>query len=155
MARKETVAKFKVWIEDDENVDRVLDLISGGMTLQKAAVAVAQPYTCLQAFFTDVPEMRDRYAAARKAWADAVNDESIEIADTVTADPAEVAKAKLRIETRTNQARAYGRERWGEAEAAKVVPVTIQIANLRGGNVAITGPAEALPAPLDGGGGES
>jgi hypothetical protein len=55
-----------------------------------------------------------RYDAARKAWADHNMDEAIAIADEVPADKDEVAKAKLRVEARQVQAKAYNRERWGD-----------------------------------------
>lgn len=82
--------------------------------MQKASVAVKQPYTCLHPFFHSTPELQGRYEAARKAWADGQMDEAVEIADAVGADKDEVAKAKLRCDVRYNQAKAYNRERWGD-----------------------------------------
>lgn len=147
MAREITIARFAEWISDESNVALVLEHVSGGMTLQKAAREIEQPYTCLRDYFTSTTELQERYVTARKAWADSVNDENIEIADTVKADRAEVAKAKLRIETRRNQAAAYNRERWGEqTDAPRGAPVVIQIANLRGAQLEVTTNA-ALPAP--------
>jgi hypothetical protein len=114
MARQVTIKAFEEWIKDEANVELVLESVAGGLTLQKAALAVKKPYTCLHQYFHSSPEKLARYDAARKAWADSKMDEALEIADDVKADQAEVAKAKLRVEVRQNQAKAYNRERWGE-----------------------------------------
>lgn len=114
MARKITVRAFAAWIEDEVNLAEVLRRIAGGLTLQKAAVAVKQPYTCLHEFFHSTPERQGRYEAARKAWADAKMDEAIALVDGVAPDRDHVAKAKLQVETYHNQAKAYHRDRWGE-----------------------------------------
>lgn|SRR5574341_260646 len=147
MARKITIAKFQEWIADEENVSAVLDRIAGGMTLHKASVMFGWPYTCLRDFFESTGERKAQYEAARKSWADAVMDEAIELADGCKPNKDDVAKAKLQIETRMNQAGAYHRDRWGQQEGpARGAPVTIQIANLRGGQLEVT-TAAALPAP--------
>ncbi len=131
MARKTTVKAFEAWIAAEGNVDEVLDRISGGLTLQKAALAVKQPYTCLHGFFHGSPELEARYMAARKAWADQKMDEALEIADGVKADKDEVAKAKLQVETRQIQSRAYHRELWGERiQVDKSVTVGVDAALL-------------------------
>ncbi len=114
MARKVTIKAFQEWIAVEGNEARVLDLIAGGKTLQKSAIAVKQPYTCLHEHFHSTPERRARYDVARKAWADAKMDEAMELADGVPADKDSVAKARLQVDTRTSQAKAYHRERWGE-----------------------------------------
>lgn len=114
MARKVTIAAFEKWIAEESNVALVLERIAGGLTLRNASVSVKQPFTCLHAYFHGTPERQSRYDAARKAWADAQMDEAMEIADGVAPDRDAVAKAKLQVETRANQARAYHRERWGE-----------------------------------------
>lgn len=114
MARQITVKAFATWIADETNISEVLRRIAGGLTLQKTAVAVKQPYTCLHEFFHSTPERQGRYEAARKAWADAKMDEAIELVDGVAPDRDHVAKAKLRVETYHNQAKAYHRGRWGE-----------------------------------------
>lgn len=114
MARQVTIKAFEAWIADEANVEAVLDHVAGGKTLQKTALAVKQPYTCLHGYFHRTPEAQARYEAARKAWADAVMDEAMRIADGAKPTPGDVQKAKLQVETRFNQAKAYHRERWGE-----------------------------------------
>jgi hypothetical protein len=114
VARQVTIKAFEVWIADGENERRVLDLIAGGLTLQKAAVAVKQPYTCLHAHFHASAENEARYAAARKAWVDFKNDELVQKVEDVVPDRDHVAKLKLEADVIASQSRAYHRERWGE-----------------------------------------
>jgi hypothetical protein len=114
VARKTTVKAFGEWIAAPGNEDHVLDLIVSGRTLQRAAVELKQPYTCLQAHFHSTPELLQRYNLALRSYADFLQGEAKEIADEVVADKDEVAKAKLRVEVRQNQAKALGRDRWGD-----------------------------------------
>ena len=119
MARKTTQAAFAKWAEDGANVDLVLEMLVSGVTLQKASVALKQPYTCLHPFFHSTPELQGRYEAALRAWADQKMGEAMEIADGVKPDRDHVAKAKLRVEVRQNQAKALYRERWGDTLTVK------------------------------------
>lgn len=161
MARQVTIKAFEAWIAEEANVEDVLERIAGGLTLQKAAVALKKPYTCLHQFFHSTPERQARYEAARRAWADAKQDEALELADGVKPDRDAVAKAKLQVEVRQNQAAAYHRERWGERiQVEKSVKLGVDQALLGradellrlaeekvvGGSVALDAPA-ALPAP--------
>jgi hypothetical protein len=113
LARKTTIKAFEEWI-DEEKVDGVIAMISGGMTLREVSLALKQPYTCLQSHLRSTPELIERYNQALKDYADAVEGENKEIADNVLADRDEVAKAKLQIEVRRGHAKALNRERWGE-----------------------------------------
>jgi hypothetical protein len=137
MARKETIKSFELWISLPGSAEEVLDLIAGGLTLQKAAVAVGQPYTCLHTYFHSTEARLGLYLAARKAWADSVQDESMEIADGVPADRDAVAKAKLRVEVRQNQARAYHSERWGEKQDKGSGGMTVIVDRSCGGAVRV------------------
>lgn len=129
MVRKVTQAKFESWIAEGTNEEDFLASIAGGLTLQKASLRVKQPFNCLHAHFHATPERQAKYDAARKAWADGQMDEAHEIADEVVADRDEVAKAKLRIETRLSQAKAYNRERWGERlQVEKSVNISVDAA---------------------------
>lgn len=125
MARKTTIAKFQEWIAAEGNEASVLELIAGGLTLQKASVSVKQPYTCLHEWFHRA-ENEPRYLAARKAWADAKQDEAIALVEGVKPDRDHVAKVKLQAEVYANQAKAYHRERWGEkVQVEKSVSVLV------------------------------
>lgn len=119
MARKVTIAAFERWVAEEGNEERVLTLIAGGKTLRVASLAVKQPYTCLHAYFHGTPERLALYETARKSWADLKQDEAMEIADGVKANLHEVAKAKLQVEVRETQAKAFYRERWGETLTVK------------------------------------
>lgn len=174
MARKTTIAAFGEWSKVEANIEDVLERIAGGKQLQRVCREVKQPYTCLHEFFHQTPENLARYEAARKAWADAVMEEALRIADGVKPDRDHVAKARLRVETRQNQAKAWHRDRWGDrVQVEKDVTVTadaaligfasdlllagkrpaLVIENAPGqamdvsGNVAADTPAVALPAP--------
>jgi hypothetical protein len=126
LARAITVKAFKVWIADEGNVGDVLDRIAGGLTLQKAALAVKQPYTCLHEYFHSSPENEARYAAARKAWVDFKNDELVGKVEGVKPDRDHVAKLKLEADVIASQSRAYHRERWGErVQVEKSVSVVV------------------------------
>ncbi len=119
MARKVTQQRFEEWVRDEAHVVDVLERIAGGLTLQKASLAVKQPYTCLHAYFHSTPELLARYDSARKSWADRKIDENHEIADGVVPDRDHVAKAKLRIDVNTFAAKAYNRDRFGETLTVK------------------------------------
>lgn len=162
MARKVTIAAFERWIEDEANVARVLEMISGGMTLRNAAMTVKQPYTCLHPWFHSTEERRARYDGARKAWADFVQDESMALVDGVKPERGAVAKAKLQAETRQNQAAAYAPERWSQrVQVDRNVTVGVDAALIgtvgellklsaakRMPAVVDVEPVEALPAPV-------
>lgn len=126
MARRVTIKAFEGWIAAAENEAAVLELIAGGLTLQKVSTKLKQPYVCLHEHFHGTPERLALYEKARKAWADSKMDEALELADGVREDRDAVAKVKLQVETRHNQAKAYHRERWGERlQVEKSVSVTV------------------------------
>lgn len=127
MVRKVTQAKFEEWAKVPGNIEGVLELIADGLTLQKTAVKLKQPYMCLYPLFHNGGAWEKQYNDARKAWADKLQDEALEIADNAPVDEkAGVMKAKLRVETRQNQAKAYHRERWGErVQVDKTITVDV------------------------------
>jgi hypothetical protein len=131
VARRATIEAFERWIADSANVEALLDLVADGATLRNAAFALKQPYTCVHAYLHSTPELVARYEAARKSWADVKMDEALDIADAVPADKDEVAKAKLQVETRQVQAKAYYSGRWGERiKVEKSVTVGVDTALL-------------------------
>jgi hypothetical protein len=161
LARKTTIKAFEEWI-DEEKVEGVIAMISGGMTLREVSLELKQPYTCLQSHLRSTPELLAQYNQALKDYADAVEGENKEIADNVLADRDEVAKAKLQIEVRRGHAKALNRERWGETiRVEKDVKVGVDQALLGradellrlaservvvGAEVVGEGPPPALPA---------
>jgi hypothetical protein len=79
VARQVTVKAFQAWIADEANVADVLDRIGGGLTLQKTAVAMKQPYTCLHEYFHSTPEREARYDWLRGRRGLTQMDEAMEI----------------------------------------------------------------------------
>ncbi len=124
--RTKTAQAFAEWINDEENVAEVLERIAGGLTLQKASVALKQPYTCLHGYFHSSPELTARYEGARKAWVDFKNDVLLEKVEGVAPDRDQVAKLKLEADVISNQSKAYHRDRWGEKlRVEKTVDVVV------------------------------
>ena len=56
--------------------------------------------TKVMRWLREYPDFREQYAKAMESRADAVFEELFDIADDVTEEPAAVAKARLRIDTR-------------------------------------------------------
>lgn len=126
MVRKVTQAKFDEWAKDDSNIADVLERMAGGLTLQKTAVAIKQPYMCLYGWFKETPERWERYMAARQAWINKRKDELVDKVDAVKADRDHVARLKLESDIIDNQAKAYHRELWGErVQVDKTITVDV------------------------------
>lgn len=162
MARKITVKAFEEWARDPANVEDVLERIANGGTLHKVAREVNRPFTCLHALF-QVEPWGPKYVAARKAWADARQDEAIELVDNVKPDRDHVAKVKLQAETYQNQAKAYNAERWADRKDGGAGGITVLVDRSCGGAVRVgvldaggnkaaieLSESEALPAPAGG-----
>lgn len=142
-------------MKDEKNVAELFRLIvEERMRLRDAAVlGVKQPYTLVYAFLHDGAEMQKRYEGALAAVADDLAHEALAIADEqaevkkedgTTYDP-DVARDKLRVDTRLRMASKWSRERYGESQdSQKVVPVIIQVADLRGATVQLP-VAKSLP----------
>ena len=114
MARKVTIKAFNEWVKDEAHVASVLEIVAGGLTLQKASRVVHQPFTCLHGYFESTPELKDRLAGARRAWVQSRKDSLVEKVDELKPDKDHVARLKLEHEIIDNQAKAYHREMWGE-----------------------------------------
>ncbi|MCO7048553.1 ubiquitin carboxyl-hydrolase [Proteus terrae] len=83
-------------------------------------------------------EFRDQYAKATEQRADALFEEMLEIADDVLPDSAEVAKAKLRIDTRKWSLARMSPKKYGDK-------VTQEITGADGGAIQIeTSPMSSL-----------
>ncbi|HEK0728968.1 TPA: ubiquitin carboxyl-hydrolase [Proteus mirabilis] len=83
-------------------------------------------------------EFRDQYAKATEQRADALFEEILEIADDVFPDSAEVAKAKLRIDTRKWSLARMSPKKYGDK-------VTQEITGADGGAIQIeTSPMSSL-----------
>jgi len=94
-----------------EQVDAIIADITGGMgTIRAVEAQGLHRMTFYRALDADAA-LRDRYARAKDAGLEAMADETLEIADTVTGDtidddgviriaPDVVARARLRVDTR-------------------------------------------------------
>lgn len=154
MPRLKTIRKFEEWKADPKNVEELFRLIvEERMSLRDAAMeGVKQPYTLVYPWLHDGGEMQKRYEGVLAAMADDLMHERLKIADSVrkAENPVAVQAAKLACEVREQNARSWGRERYGEAaEAMRGTTVVLQIANLRGAQVSLPGPVKALPDVSD------
>jgi len=96
-------------------------------TLRRIAKAWGVPRGRFVEWFTTAHA--ELYDAALKVRADELAHQALEIAD----GDGDVARDSLGVNTRLKLASKWDRKRYGEeAEAVRVTPVTIQIANLRG-----------------------
>ena len=84
-----------------EVADDICALLSGGESLVKACKRPGMPdKSTVFRWLAEHSEFRDKYAKATEARADAIFEEIFDIADGVIPDSAEVAKARLRVDTR-------------------------------------------------------
>ncbi|MFO6426574.1 ubiquitin carboxyl-hydrolase [Escherichia coli] len=84
-----------------EVANDICALLSSGESLRK--VWNAQECRAKHQFFAgwlNIQDFRDQYAKATEARADSIFEEIFEIADNAIPDAAEVAKARLRVDTR-------------------------------------------------------
>ena len=114
MPRKKTIAAFEEWVKDEANVEDLLRRVAETGKLQKVCLELKRPYTLVHPYLHSTPELKGRYEAARAAWADALHDEALDIADKVKPEQGHVSKAKLQCEVRVQSAKAYNRDRFGE-----------------------------------------
>ncbi|WP_163827298.1 terminase small subunit-like protein [Proteus vulgaris] len=84
-----------------EVADDVCALIADGESLRSVCKRPGMPNTTkVMRWLREYPDFREQYAKAMESRADAVFEELFYIADDVTEEPAAVAKARLRIDTR-------------------------------------------------------
>lgn len=125
----------------------VFQRLVGGERLKEIARAWGVPAGLFVHWYT-TEHARD-YAAALEARAEELAHEAVEIADEQsevekpgggTYDP-DVARDRLRVDTRLKIAGKWNRKRYGdEQEAVRTTPVVIQIANLRGAPLEVAAP---------------
>jgi len=126
--RKRTVAEFEAWKAEPANWSEVIQRVAEGETLRDICTSKKLPYSLVAREIAAKPELKTEYDAALSIWADAIAQESLAVADGVKGsdESAEVAAAKLRVETRLKLAGKWDRERYGERDAGRVaVQITI------------------------------
>ena len=98
-----------------ETADKICDQIARGMSLRAICLSDDMPATstvCL--WLSKDPEFSEQYARAREEQADTFVGQIIDIADNVPPDSAEVAKAKLQIDTRKWIAAKLAPKKYGD-----------------------------------------
>ncbi|RKR65550.1 hypothetical protein C7387_2295 [Yokenella regensburgei] len=84
-----------------EVADDICALLSSGESLVKVCKRPGMPdKSTVFRWMAEHEEFRDKYVKATEARADAIFEEMFDIADDVLPDSAEVAKARLRVDTR-------------------------------------------------------
>ncbi|HID1761336.1 TPA: tail needle knob protein [Escherichia coli] len=84
-----------------EVANDICALLSSGESLRKVCERPGMPSkTSVFRWLAEHQEFRDQYAKATETRADSIFEEIFEIADDVIPDAAEVAKARLRVDTR-------------------------------------------------------
>lgn len=144
MPRLKTIRAFDQWKLEESNWEAFFGLIVEGelradgtrkqLSLRDACMAVKQPYTLVYPFLHDGGAMQKRYEGVLAAMADDLMHERLRIADDVLGSdvPSHVQAAALACKVREENARSWGRERYGEAaEAMRGTTVLIQVAALR------------------------
>lgn len=81
-------------------VDRIVERVAEGDSLKLIAEEIGISRSFLSWKVNAIPGVKERLVEARKARADKWGEEAIEIADNVEADPNQINKARLRIDSR-------------------------------------------------------
>ncbi len=98
-----------------ETADKICELIARGMSLRAICVSGDMPASgTVHRWLAEHAEFQEQYAHAREEQADSFADEIVEIADSVPADNAEVAKAKLQIDARKWKAAKLAPKKYGD-----------------------------------------
>lgn len=113
MAQLRTMKRFEEWRKDPENIEAFLELL-WEMRFRDACFAIKWPYTLLYPLIHDGGELEARYEAIEKAKAHRFREEAVEIADEVKEERDPIAKAKLRIDVRMQQAATLDRNRYAD-----------------------------------------
>lgn len=153
MARQTTVKAFNEWVKDDAAVEGFLQRVAEVGRLRDVCMALKKPYTLMHPYLHSTPELKARYDAARAAWADKLHDEKLKIADRKPKDMVDVSNKRLQCEVREQAAKAYNRDRFGDAVRVEKTVTVAADAGLIGFAASlleqIKAPAVQIPAVLD------
>nr|DAR84267.1 MAG TPA: terminase small subunit [Caudoviricetes sp.] len=98
-----------------ELIDKICELISNGMSLRAVCSQEGMPSTATVCkWLSENQEFSEQYARARGRQADHYFEEIVEIADSVEADSAAVAKARLQVDARKWAASKLAPKKYGE-----------------------------------------
>lgn len=109
----------QMWANIDRmgGVDRIIERVAEGDSLKVIAAELGISRSFLSWKVNAIPGVKERLVQARKSRADKWGEEAIEIADTVDADPNQINKARLRIDSRKWLAAVDDPDRFGSKQA--------------------------------------
>ena len=113
------LGRFLEIIEHEDTMPVVVQRLTAGDTLKEIAEGWQVPYGRLAQWIVEDRTRSEQYNAALAIWADALAQETVGIADDVTADRDEVAKAKLKTHVRMALAGKWNRPRYGDSTEVK------------------------------------
>ena len=102
--------------------DQVVELAKAGQPVARICAATGLCKAALYAWQDQTPEHAELFARARALAAHDLVDEALEIADN--ADPEEIQKAKLRVQTRQWTAERWNRKDYGQAKAEVAISIS-------------------------------
>lgn len=162
--KRKTIAAFEQWKLDERSWEEFFHRVADGETVQEFCTSKSLAYSLVARHIAQTPLLKAQYDTALQLWGDALAQESVAIADEQkeatkrdgsTFDP-DVARDKLRVDTRLRLAGKLDRERYGERDRPAVAvnislgDVAREIRELESRlGIALGGPviAEQLPAP--------
>lgn len=118
MAGKRITREAHATIEKAGGEEFILVQVAGGRTLKDLAQELGISRPILSAWCNAEPR-RDAYRSARRAAANALVEEGLEIADQVK-DPSQVPAAKLKSDYRRWMASRMNPDNWGEARTPMI-----------------------------------
>ena len=107
---------------DPQLVDTIVHMAEAGKTMSQICYATGLCKTAIYAWQDQTPEHAELFARARARAAHDLVDEALEIADN--ADPEEIQKAKLRVQTRQWTAERWNRKDYGQAKAEVAISIS-------------------------------
>lgn len=101
--------------------DKICEKISGGLSLRAICAEAGMPARgTVYRWLIENADFQDQYTRARDKQADYFAEEIIEIADSVEAESASVAKAKLQIDARKWAASKIAPKKYGDKQELDV-----------------------------------
>lgn len=136
--RQRTLKRFEEWKEDVNVVAMLMSRVAEGESLRDICKAQEVAYSLVARWIAETPLLKQQYDVALQLHADSIAHEALTIADEQcevekkdgsTYDP-DVARDKLRVDTRLKLAGKWDRQRYGEREPA-AVNVTVNLGDIR------------------------
>ncbi len=107
---------------EPELVPKIVEMAESGKTMAQICYATGLSKTAIYAWQDSSPEHAELFARARARAAHDLVDEMREIADN--ADPEEIQKAKLMVQTRQWTAERWNKKDYGQAKAEVAISIS-------------------------------